>query len=103
MGRSRNDALMRELALAIACGDTVKNWSTRADVNTRTAYNWARSEPCRQAVRQIREKTIDRVVGRLVRHSLKAVSTLAEIASKGQGERASRSKCGVARPDIEVH
>ena len=74
------------LALTIATGGTVKAWANAHDVPERTAYTWARSPEVRNRVRRIRQRAIDRAIGRLSQHASAAADQIARLAKDALSE-----------------
>jgi hypothetical protein len=106
MGRKRNDNLVQRLAHAIAGGTTIAVWAKANHVNVRSARNWARTPECRTAIADIRQKVTGRVIGKLTRHSLKAVDEIAKIMKAGENGavRLNAAKAIIsALMDVENH
>lgn len=86
MSREYNKPLIARLSLAIATGKSVTAWAKENDVLPRTARNWGRLPEVRAATERHRQRIVDQVVGKLVRHAMKAVDQLARLATEGDND-----------------
>ena len=75
-----------QLALAIAQGKSITGWARQNDVPRSTAYSWASKPDCRSDVEDWRRRSLDRVLGWMAGHSLRAVKTLTKLGETAESE-----------------
>ena len=86
MGTKRTPALVARLAHALASGSTAAAWARKNKLEVRTVGNWARLPECKALITSIRRDVTDRVVGKLTRSALSAVTIIHTLAEKGENE-----------------
>jgi hypothetical protein len=84
MSRKRNDGLVGRLAVMVASGHTVTSAAKALGVIPRTAQNWARQAPFKDAVDRHRSRLVDSILGKLTRNSTKAVDVIARLMTNGE-------------------
>jgi hypothetical protein len=73
------DGKLDGLVIALATGCKVADWCKANNVPTRTAYHWANKPRVKARVQAVRDRLLDRAIGRLTRHAVSAVETLARV------------------------
>jgi hypothetical protein len=74
------------IAIAIAKGTPVSQWARENQVALRTAYRWASEPDVRRQVEDWRRRALDKVLARLIRKSLPAVTRLSELSESASSE-----------------
>jgi hypothetical protein len=84
-GESTNSQKML-LAIAIAEGTPVAEWASLNGVPERTAYNWAAQPEVRAEVESIRRRVLDEAIGRMAKHSTRAVNGIITLGESAESE-----------------
>jgi hypothetical protein len=74
------------LAIAIADGTPVAEWASRNEVPERTAYSWAAQREVRAEVESIRRRALDEAIGRMAKHSTRAVNGIIALGERAESE-----------------
>lgn len=78
----------RQLALAMARGQTLRAWAKAAGIAERTARNWSAHPEFKPLVIELREEIVKRAVARLAGSTVKAVTALVKLLkSENEGTR----------------
>jgi hypothetical protein len=89
-GRAMPGPLPRELkvqlAQAIAAGAAIDRWAKSVSVNVRTARRWARSDPVKRRVAEIRRRVLEETVGHLSEGARDAALTLRVLIQQSESE-----------------
>jgi hypothetical protein len=75
-----------QLALAIAQGVPVAAWARANGVSRRTAFNWAKNPLVRKTVESCRRRTIDQAIGKMTKHTTRAVDIILSIANQAKSD-----------------
>lgn len=105
-GRHRNRGLMNRMALEVAGGKSISDWSKANDVPRRTCAEWARSAEFRELVERIRGRMLDRAAGQLSRDVTLAIREIKRLVTKGEPDsvRLAASRAVIATLiEIENH
>jgi hypothetical protein len=70
-------------AFFVAAGRSVTESARESGVSRRTLTAWLTEEPFRQRVRELRDRLLERTVGRLTGAGVKAVKTLVRLTGAG--------------------
>jgi hypothetical protein len=82
-----------QLALAVAQGMSVTTWARTHGVPRRTAFRWANEPQFRAAVETCRRRTLDLAIGKLAKHSLRAVDDLAQLSRESKSDTVRLRAC----------
>jgi hypothetical protein len=74
------------LAIAIAQGKSISLWARENEVPRRTAFRWANNPDVRRQVEDWRRRSLDRVIGSMAGHSLRAVKALIKLSETAESE-----------------
>ena len=86
MTTTLSENLQKSLALVSACGQSVRSWARRHDVDCEAAYEWSLQNEFRTRVELTRLRVADRMVGRLIRGARLAVNQLVRLCTRGTSE-----------------
>jgi len=75
-----------QLALAIAHGQSIKAWALRNEVPKTTAYRWANQPDVRRQVHDWRRRCLDRALGGMAGHSMRAVRHIIKLGESAESE-----------------
>ncbi len=79
-------SLFRDLALAVATGETIKSWCQKNGVEPSTACGWQRKVEFQRLVEQYRRRAVDRSIGKMAKNLSKAVTKIVRLIEAGQSE-----------------
>ena len=86
MARINNQVRKETLAVALASGETVKDWAEKHNVKLRTAYAWAASPEVVDQVNAIRRGALEQAVGRLSRNATAASDAIVGLVNQASSE-----------------
>ena len=86
MSKRYNENQKARLAVSLATGLTAGAWAKENAVPSRTVYRWARSPEVQELVQRIRARVIDRAIGRLTTHAIKAAEVIAKLSQEAESE-----------------
>jgi hypothetical protein len=75
-----------QLAIAIARGKSIAAWARENQVPTRTAYGWAGDPDLRRLVDEWRRHSLDRALGWMAGHSMRAVIGITNLGENAESE-----------------
>ena len=75
-----------QLALAISQGKSIAVWARQNDVPRHTAYDWANKPEVRRLVEDCRRRCIDRALGSMATHSMRAVKAITKLGETAESE-----------------
>jgi hypothetical protein len=79
-------SLFRDLAMAVATGETIKAWCQKNGVEPATAFDWRRKVEFRQLVEKCRRRAVDRSIGKMAKNLSKAVTKIVRLIEAGKSE-----------------
>jgi hypothetical protein len=75
-----------QLALAVACGSSVRSWARRANVPRVTAQRWSKDPEVRKMAEELRRRALDRAVGKVTMRSTWIMDRMTRIATEGDSD-----------------
>jgi hypothetical protein len=76
----------KQLALAIARGESIAAWAHRNGVPRSSAFRWSQDPKVRSAVQAWRRRALDRTIGRMASLALKATDGITRLAKGAESE-----------------
>ena len=75
-----------QLAIALAQGISAGKWARANEVPRNRAYRWAKDPSVRKAAESYRRRTIDQAVGKMTKHTNRAVDIIFTIANEAESD-----------------
>ncbi len=86
MSKRNNETQKASLAVSLAAGVPAGVWAKERGIPARTAYRWARLPEVRALVDRYRARVIDRAIGQLTQHVIKAVEEIGRLSKEAESE-----------------
>ncbi len=85
-GGRKNPNLVDQLALHVAAGKSIRSWALANNLSERTCYGWSAESGFKLQVAEHRRRINDQAVGRLTRHTTRAIGKIARLMDNATSE-----------------